>query len=387
MTDRTWIVENKWRCSSCGSENLGRHMECQNCRNPKDSGEADDAPDASAPAVSDPELLRLATQGANWVCEFCGGQVRNEHGRCVKNCGAPRAEPPVDPELTARAARAAREESVPPEVSSPPRSRHSRPPPTTVPGPGRTYPDRNKPLFPTRTWFIIAGVVGGLGSLIGLITFLVMPWEVDARVTSIAWVFTSDLHQKTLEHAEGWGHRSDAFNVSCNQKLKTHRDCNPHQCNPYSESYECNCSSHSCDCTTTCRNNKNGFSTCSEHCGTCRSCDTCTRTAYRTCYERCPVYDDWCTYDYYDWPITRTLTTTGNAHDEHWPDLEASGPDQRVDKRSGFTVEFADAKHVSDPWSYSPSDMLEFKLFDSNARWHIEVNRLGHVTPLHRVSE
>lgn len=382
MSERVWTVENKWRCTSCGSENLGRHMECQNCRNPKDTSEVDEAANPNAPKVTDPALLRLANQGANWVCEYCGGQVRDEFGKCVKNCGAPRAAPaPAD---TAEHAVHRAE-----ETGHRRRAPRPRPPPTTVPGPGvPLYPSLvgEKPLWariPTWVWLVLGGFAL-LGGLAKLVHFLVTPWEERVTVASIAWEFKSDLHQKTLEHGEDWGHPYNAFNVSCDRRLKTHRDCNPYQCNPYTESYECNCTSHECNCTTSCRDKKNGFSECRERCSTCRSCSTCTRTAYRTCYERCPVYDDWCSYDYYDWPVVKSLTTNGIAHDERWPALEASGQDQRLDKTARFDVNFAREQGEAKTWAYSPKDMLEFKLFDTGAKWHIEVNHMGSVTPLHR---
>lgn len=199
---RTWVVENKWRCDSCGSENLGRFMACQKCGSPKEKQETDvvPSPDA-APAVTDPELLRLANQGANWVCEYCGGQVRNEFGKCVKNCGAPRVDP-VLTKMAAEAAKAETEAGVVLEASRPSGKPLSppRPLPTGVPGPGVSY---RAPKKPRKVPWWVFGLVLGVGGLAALLVWLLTPWEEDAKVNFIEWKYTADLRQKTLMHGEG----------------------------------------------------------------------------------------------------------------------------------------------------------------------------------------
>jgi hypothetical protein len=96
MTERQ--IELTWRCSSCGATNLGRHGECQTCRNPKDGSETWDLPaDTTAvPSVTDPALLELATGGPDWRCAFCGSDQRQADGSC-RQCGAGKAsaEPSV----------------------------------------------------------------------------------------------------------------------------------------------------------------------------------------------------------------------------------------------------------------------------------------------------
>ena len=373
---RTWTVENEWTCTSCKAKNLGRHMECQTCRSPKKKDEKDIVPNPdSAPAVTDPELLRLANQGANWVCEFCGGQVRNEHGKCVKNCGAPRNVVPIDvrdmpPEGVAAAVNRARRE--------PP-----RPLPTGVPGPGWS-PARAGLVKPFKVPWVPVGLVAGVLALAGLLAFLLTSWEVDAKVNSLLWQYTSYLHHKTLSGGLGWGSPGGAFNISCSSKYYGDEDCHPHNCRPHSVSYECNCSSYDCNCRTTCTDNKNGFSSCSESCSTCQRCSTCNRTEYDTCYDSCPVYKDYCTYDYYEWPIIQTLKTSGFEHNEHWPELAANGVDQRLDQTEFYEVTFIEAKTGKENWTYRPKTLVEFKTFEAKQFWRLKVNRLRIVTPLQR---
>jgi hypothetical protein len=373
---RTWVVEDKWTCDSCGAENLGRHMACQKCGSPKEKQEKDVASGPSAPKVTDPELLRLANQGANWVCAYCGGQVRDEHGKCVKNCGAPRSSdtPPLSPQGPV---------PVP------------KPMPTGVPGPGVTRAptpdwsvrsDRRAPKNVTPKWPWIAGGLG-IAGLIGLLVWLLTPWEETVTVSALKWEYREDLRQRKLTHEEDWQKDmpASAFNTSCSSKYYGDEDCNPHNCNAHSVSYECNCSSYECNCRQSCSSNGNGFSTCSETCSTCQRCSTCNRTEYDTCYDRCAVYKQWCAYDYYKWPIVQTQQTAGTAHDEHWPGLIALPIEQKLERFESYEVTFVKPKE--DPWKYRAKSLADFQKFEQNALWLIEVNRIRSVTPLHRIPQ
>src|SRR4051812_786332 len=82
-------IEMVWRCTSGGTENLGRHTPCQSCGDPKGADERYEMPGDTrkAATVTDPDLLRKASAGANWRCGFCGSDQRALDGRCG-NCGA-----------------------------------------------------------------------------------------------------------------------------------------------------------------------------------------------------------------------------------------------------------------------------------------------------------
>lgn len=215
----------------------------------------------------------------------------------------------------------------------------------------------------------------GVAITIALTAWLFIPHETTAKVASINWTYQSDLRQKTLMHDSGWGTPFGAFNTSCRRKHYGTEDCNPHRCNPYSVSYDCNCTTYDCNCA---RNCSNGNRECRRTCSTCRRCSRCSRTEYRTCYDRCDVYRDWCEYDYYSWPVVKTLATSGADHNEHWPDLVASGPEQRLDRTEKYRVVFTGKKE----WTYAPNNIGEFRRFQANEMWKIKVNNLKIVTPL-----
>jgi hypothetical protein len=86
-------IELVWRCSSCQVQNLGRHVACTGCGNPKDDSEAYEMPadPAALASVTDPELLRLAMAGENWRCRYCQSHQRRLDGACA-SCGADSAE-------------------------------------------------------------------------------------------------------------------------------------------------------------------------------------------------------------------------------------------------------------------------------------------------------
>jgi hypothetical protein len=91
------------------------------------------------------------------------------------------------------------------------------------------------------------------------------------------------------------------------------------------------------------------------------------------------VYKDWCSYDYYEWPIIATKSTTGSTHDEHWADLKADGPLQRLEQSEAYEVRFAGEK---DAWKYRPRNLTEFRYFNLGVTWRILVNRVGVVQPV-----
>ena len=81
--------EGKWRCVRCSTVNLGRFVNCQTCGVKRD----DDVKfflDDDAPEVTDAEQLRQANAGADWVCQYCGGNNRAFDSRCT-SCGNTRS--------------------------------------------------------------------------------------------------------------------------------------------------------------------------------------------------------------------------------------------------------------------------------------------------------
>lgn len=383
-TRRTWTVENKWTCTSCGKENLGRFISCQSCGNPKEQHEQQAERIDPNAVVTDAARLAEATQASHWTCPYCDGKQRDPDGNCINCGGAKRAEPTQKtsgrlPELPPR--------PRPPPAPAP-RGRYlpPKPPPT------RRAPRRDPELErfeeelaakrfadEQRRRFLL-WVGGGVGvvAFIVLLVWLFTPHELDAKVTSMKWIHMARYEERIVKHDEGWGSPGGAFNVSCHSKYYGTENCNPYQCNPHSVSYQCN--PRSCNCRTTCTNSKNGYSNCSETCSTCYS--TCSRTEYSTCYQQCPVYRQWCSYDYYAWVGRGERTLSGaSAKTMTWPELGPIDETHRLVKTPAYIVNFADGK---DTYSYAPDTAGDFERFDDGQLWLCEKRVVGMFKPLRR---
>jgi hypothetical protein len=367
---RTFVRETMWTCSSCGHKNLGRHTDCQQCSSPKEKDEKYVSQGRGAPEATAPEVLELAKTGPNRCCPYCGADVRDTKEACP-SCGATRNE---------------HKEEAGPEPEEPedlPRRGLSM---AASPPPKPPVPNKHTRLLPGLAVGLV--VLMGVAGIVWLCLYLFLPWETDAQVTGVRWTYHVDLQQKTLRHEEDWEGEMHvgAFNTSCMTRQRGTENCNPHQCDCRDESYQCNCRSCNCSesCRESCTDNGNGTESCSESCTqTCdECCDTCTREVCRTCYDQCPVYDDWCSYDWYDWPVVNHATTSGADLNVYAPALQARGSDQRLIETTRFDVRFTADE---DEWSYRPSNVADFRRF-SPARWRIKVNRAGQVQPLRRLA-
>jgi hypothetical protein len=368
----TWIVENTWGCLHCGKTNKGRHMECQFCGASKTPDIIDRIPDPDiAPRVTDSGQLRDAKAGRNWVCEYCGSQVRNTKGEC-QTCAAERESDGVDHVVRTQRRTGGKAYFAAPTAR---KQRQSKQPKVPVTWRSREFWGTNG------RWVKVGSVAAALGALVWLGIFLFMPTEVDTTVESTEWKYTQRLQERETRHGESWDDQRPAshFNDSCRTKQRGTEDCNPHDCNPHSESYQCN--AHECNCSNVCTDNGNGYSTCSRSCSTCY--DTCSRTVYDTCYDQCPVYDQWCSYDYYAWPDRLVRSTSGSDHEVHWPKMPKPKHLQRIKSESWYEVVF---RGEDDSWKINPETLAEFKTYRKGDRWRIKVNRVGKVEPLRRLT-
>lgn len=397
------IVENTWQCTSCQETNRGRDMKCVKCGSPKEFDEEDIVPDAeTAETVTDPELLKQANAGENWQCEYCMCQVRNSNGDC-QNCAAKRdeANSKVTPRETERLADLIKKSKLPP---------------VKIYGQGKGLPNLSNRQLPKVPRNPIPFVLAGTGvAILGLLIWALVPTTIHAKVSSTSWNYTTLAYIRQLNHGTGWGTPSGAFNAQCETKYKGQvqchpHDCNPHQvgytchsenyqCHPHSESYSCNCTSRECNCHESCRSKKNGYSSCTTKCSTCRSCSTCSRTVYDTCerhdtcyktvydtcYDSCPVYDQWCQYDFYTWPLFKTLRNDGNNKDPIFPEFVA--PDQetyRTEHVEKYLVEFTETKKKEpQTFQYDPKTLVQYRKFTIGDSWDLKKGVFG-VEPIEK---
>jgi len=364
MGDEVFYVEDKWQCSSCGHTNRGRDMRCEKCGSPKEGHEQYIPGSASDARVTDSEMLRQARAGRHWECRFCLNDVRDLEAKECTYCGAPRDQ-----------IKAVEKGYKYPSASTYEKKTHYVYLEDANPAPNK------KDLKLAEHFSYIAIILSGIGIVAGL-WWLLMPHEKDVAVQQLAWSCTKQLQQRETRHGSGWGTPSGSFNETCERRYKGTERCHPHDCNAHQESYSCR--PHSCNCTpscsTSCSSQGNGYSKCTRSCSTsCSTCyDTCYRTAYDTCWDDCPVYDNWCEYDYYAWPTIKTLRTQGSKQNFACPVMKPADL-QRVKTSTAFDVKFTDGEEV---WSIEPGVLSDFQKYAPNAKWRISVNRAGSVRPL-----
>jgi hypothetical protein len=280
---RTYVVENEWKCGTCGEVNKGRDLKCTKCGAPKGKAEKDDVNIDAAQAVQDEKLLKMANAGANWVCGYCGAQDRATDGTC-KRCGAGDLK-----------------ETIKVDADKP----------AAAPPPAEGLSTNAK----------IA-----IGASVALLLLLVLAWkllashEATAKVTGIHWEYESTLMEQHVVHDSGEHPPSDAFNKSCEDRTKTvQEDCHPH---------DCNCKKSKVD-------KGNGFSEVKETCSTCYDkCDKQETTQF-------------CRYDVHKWESIDRRSERGDDHEPRWPTLEARGGEQRVDRAEHYTVSLKAEKELT----------------------------------------
>jgi len=174
-------------------------MKCPKCGSAKEKDEKDTLAGPEAPEVTAPQLVALATQGPNWVCEFCQGQTRDEKGNC-RNCAGPKPQADVkviDLKLWEepgwdRVKETAQKVRIEKFVSP-------------------------KPLKKAPASFVIGGgVIAGLVLFVWLGFFFFGRRDVAAQVSKIDWKYTVNLRQRTLRHGSDWAPvKASAFNLRC----------------------------------------------------------------------------------------------------------------------------------------------------------------------------
>lgn len=401
-------IELVWRCSSCGHRNLGRHMQCQSCGNPKDASEEYEMPaDPSAVvSVTDPELLRMAQAGANWRCKYCGSDQRDLRGECAR-CGGDRARAAAHVAAAARPPRKLRDWgfvgfAIAALVVLAPmaacgvlvaRCRGTPPPPVA------TY----EPPPPPRT-------------------------ELTATVSGVSWTRSVVVERRQLVTHEGFAAEvpEGAVGVKPNgQRVHHHEDVYDHDeteryevdvpdgftTESYTERVRCGedckttprtcrrvCSRTPRSCRQVCTNKNNGFASCRDVCtggdeschddcsGGDRSCTTkyCderrtrqipktrkeTRTRIVKKYRSEPRYAPWVTYQAWEWVPVRSAELSGADVEPRWPDAGAPSSD----KERAVTKETLSVSLQLDDGStrtYTPSSVEELARLAPGSRHRV----------------
>jgi len=156
------------------------------------------------------------------------------------------------------------------------------------------------------------------------------------QVVHTCWVASTYLKVKTLRHDSGWGKPwgSGNFNVKCERRHKGTEDCH-------------------------CYRDTNGWEVCST----------------------CDVYDDWCEWDYYAWPIMDTKEKRGDPDEKpDWILIPYEPPDQRVEMELEFEVLFKSEEGSNRP--YLAPSLAELREYTVHEWWEVGINRVGKFVPI-----
>ncbi|MCI0395646.1 MAG: zinc finger Ran-binding domain-containing protein [Chloroflexi bacterium] len=178
------VREGLWDCQWCGQTGiLGRHKECSNCGRSRPEGTKFYLP-GSAPAVADPQLLKIAKAGPDWLCEHCGSSNAAGRDRCA-SCDAPKGSSP------SQAVKDYSPAAIPRTWDNASSSEET--PQAHLPEPAAL------PAAPARKWFLPGGIVAAVAVLFfcGLLSVLLLanarggqPQIDEGPPTAALFVFT-----------------------------------------------------------------------------------------------------------------------------------------------------------------------------------------------------
>lgn len=430
-TERTWTIEHTWACGNtpCHTINPARNNECSGCGAPKDISHKEMVPTDMSFENRVKDTDRFNNTNPDWFCSYCTPAVRNADSNvvCIE-CGSPRGTQKGTAskgQNTTGGGMILKPVIVP---SKPSPKRMVEPKPVSVPKmfSANHYRDIEENLDLPKsfnlsrasdwlsenfaTFGLVFGGVALVATIIAVCVYLFSWHDTTATVQNTTWSYHVDLHQRQVDHGRDWRDREPAhsFNETCHQEIRSYHNCNPYQCNPHNQSYDCNCRSvESCSpsqsCSTSCSNNGNGSSSCRETCRTVQNCtsrqvcSTCNRTVYDTCYQRCPDYDNMCEFDYPSWPVIRVANTSNHDHTLVRPMLSATNnvactadpevlniQNHAVVQCTNDTVSFEVVFNAGEVGRFTttPHSLSDYDRYHMGTRWNARYNHAGMFRPL-----
>jgi hypothetical protein len=315
------IREGRWDCPSCGNKGiLGRDMACPKCSFRRPEGVAFYLPE-DAEVVTDEALLKRATSGADWVCEWCAASNVATAHVCTQ-CGAERGTSPsqkVKDYDTSQVPRSAEEPA--PKIPPPPSSAKRKIPPSRI--------------------AIIVGIVlfvvmGGY--------FLFRTKDVAATITGMSWERTIAIERLTTVVEEGssvpaGGRMIRTSNVQVSEKYQTG-----------TETYVCGKTDLG-----------NGMFKDKE----------CERSIYATRYRTEIVY----TYEIDRWIQDRTERASGTDRKPYWPRSNLSDDEREGNRHEHYLL------HTKDSATSKTYDVQlsqeKWKDYNVGEKVKLKVNALG----------
>ena len=381
--------ENKWDCTSCDTKGiLGRHKRCPNCDNPREIEEMD--MEMGGDIVTDPEVLKLASQGADWFCDFCQSGNAALNTNC-HSCGAKKGS------------------KKPPSKKKSRKSTRSEKPLSARERERRKKIQINTAYLkvPPKEWIPYIVGVGAFFTLVCFIYWATRTHEVTSTVDSISWKHTVTEQLWTQITVRKWrfetrermetppinGKGESAgmeFKGRCYREIHhydkvqcgTEKECTPRY---KTETYSCD----------ECSDDGNGFQKCTRK--TCsrevRDGETC-RDVPKYCDD--PVYKDKCDYQTQKWKKNKDFVSRGNSLYTNWKNIQVSSTLGRLRYSADYNVKVnyedkgkKQTKDISKPTGHDITlgalsdckrEESEFKNWSIGKSVYLKINNLGGIS-------
>lgn len=372
MSERSRIVEGKWRCTSCDTGDIpARHQSCPHCNNPReeggeskfDFGERSASGGLRGESVSEEEHLEAARAGEDWLCEFC--QTANPaRGSSCRHCGAQPTQKRLQAQLLAG------HEPPPPPVAPPPKKKGGK-------------------LLP---------ILGGIAlAVAAFFVWATRSTELTATRVGARWERVVHLEQFSRVTKEGWEDelrpRAAVMPVNGGGELpgvENIRECRRAQrgtrkvaagtervCSTRTRKVQCG-TEERCEV----KDLGNGFAEekcrdvpkyCSEDYEDCRD---------QTRYRDEPVFAQQCRYDTWQWQRVRSLREEGSDAAPRWP--TAAAPEHgRVVREERYEVLFSYRRDGEpETWRQEATTEADFARWAKVNEAVIRVSNLGKVQEL-----
>jgi hypothetical protein len=339
--------EGRWRCLRCSNANLGRFLNCQTCGTKRD----DDVQffiDDDTSVVNDAALLGQANAGADWICQYCGGNNRAFDRNCT-SCGSARngENKQLQEEI-----RGINDWTEAAQTSASLNSQNTQP---------------RKSFFSSRLFKIALLGAGTLGALFvvlfGVLIYIsTLEYSCDIEVVGLEWQRTIRLEEyKTVRETAWEGEVPSAARVQSKETALHHTDRVPNGTRQVPETYTERVSDGTERYVCGRKNKKNGYFE-DEYCTRTKYKDvTKTRNKTETIYKEVPVYRTRYTFLIDKWVAAGEKTTSGNDFNPQWAAIEVdnvrtreAGRDETYNllcKELGGKNKLYKHKIESDAWS------------------------------------
>ena len=311
-------IQLVWICDSCGTKNPGAIKSCTSCGAPQPPDVHFEKVDADTfDFIKDEALIRMAQNGPDKHCPYCGTRNPTDAERCVE-CGS---------DITMGA-----------KVRQSGDVLEERETPTKIAQPQKLSKGT---LIGVILVVLVVCVLGGV-----FLSKMTRTDQLNATVSATLWQrsVVIEAYQQVSDSDWAASIPPEAEILSCTQEYRYDSDT------PQANS--------------------------TEECGEPYTIDTGTGIGQvvQDCIYR--VYEDYCYYETMAWTTIDTLNTSGNDLDPYWPSADLSSTQRFGNRQESYQVYF---EADGETFSLTTSELSLYQSAEPGSLWQLEVNQLRNV--------